>query len=107
LRNYLKYLSDTMYSAQSRYNLTDNQLKFLLFISDEKGSFTKKSVRQSFTASATFFNSKFPDLVKRDFIFVFDKRSWDSHLPNQYRVTNKTKRLINKFYNALEGQEEF
>ena len=41
MRNYLKYLSDTIYLFQRKYSLTDNQLKFLLFIGDEKGSFTK------------------------------------------------------------------
>ncbi len=48
----------------------------------------------------------FPELVKRDYVFVFEKRAWNSNLPNQYRVTSKTRRLINKFYNVLEGQEE-
>ena len=48
----------------------------------------------------------FPELVKRDYVFVFEKRAWDSNKPNQYRVTNKTHRLINKFYNVLEGAEE-
>ena len=47
----------------------------------------------------------FPELVKRDYIFVFEKRAWNSNQPNQYRVTNKTRRLINKFYNVLEGTE--
>ena len=48
----------------------------------------------------------FPELVKRDYIFVFEKRAWNSNQPNQYRVTSKTNRLINKFYNVLEGIEE-
>ena len=47
----------------------------------------------------------FPELVKRDYIFVFEKRAWNSNQPNQYRVTSKTNRLINKFYNVLEGTE--
>ena len=95
MRNYLKYLSDTMYSFQRKYDLTDNQMRFLLFINDEKGSFTKRFIR----------NRMFPELVKRDYIFVFEKRAWNSNQPNQYRVTNKTRRLINKFYNVLEGSE--
>jgi len=106
MRNYLKYLSDTMYSFQRKYNLTDNQLKFLIFINDEKKSFTRRFVGESIFVSKNFFDYKFPDLVRRDYIFVFKKRSWDSNLPNQYRVTNKTHRLVNKFYNVLEGQEQ-
>ena len=56
--------------------------------------------------SFNFFDEKFPDLVKRDYIFVFEKRLWNSNQPNQYRVTNKSRRLIDKFYNVLEGKEE-
>jgi len=56
--------------------------------------------------SFNFFDEKFPDLVKRDYIFVFEKRPWNSNQPNQYRVTNKSRRLIDKFYNVLEGKEE-
>jgi hypothetical protein len=95
-----------MYSFQRKYDLTDNQLRFLLFISDEKGSFTKRFIRENMYVSKNFSDRMFPDLVKRDYIFVFKKRSWDSNLPNQYRVTNKTQRLVGKFYNVLEGQEE-
>jgi len=105
MRNYLKYLSDTMYLFQRKYKLTDNQLKFLLFICDERDSFTKRSVRESIYASKGFHEVKFPALVKEDYIFVFEKRRWNSGNPNKYRVTNKTIRLVNKFYNVLEGAE--
>ena len=47
MRNYLKYLSDTIYLFQRKYSLTDNQLKFLLFINDEKGSFTKRFIKEN------------------------------------------------------------
>ena len=106
MRNYLKYLSDTMYSFQRKYDLTDNQMRFLLFINDEKGSFTKRFIRESMHVSKHFNDRMFPELVKRDYIFVFEKRAWNSNQPNQYRVTSKTNRLINKFYNVLEGAEE-
>tara|TARA_Y100000015_G_scaffold41481_1_gene47635 strand:+ start:1184 stop:1507 length:324 start_codon:yes stop_codon:yes gene_type:complete len=106
MRNYLKYLNDTLYSFQRKYDLTDNQMRFLLFINDEKGSFTKRFIKESMYISKKFNDRMFPELVKRDYIFVFEKRSWDSNQPNQYRVTNKTHRLINKFYNVLEGTEE-
>ena len=106
MRNYLKYLNDTMYSFQIKYNLTDNQMRFLLFINDEKKSFTKKFVRENMYVSKNFIDRFFPELVKRDYIFVFEKRAWNSNQPNQYRVTHKTNRLINKFYNVLEGTEE-
>ena len=106
MRNYLKYLSDTLYSFQIKYNLTDNQMRFLLFINDEKKSFTKKFVRENMYVSKNFIDRFFPELVKRDYIFVFEKRAWNSNQPNQYRVTHKTNRLINKFYNVLEGAEE-
>jgi len=56
--------------------------------------------------SKNFNDRMFPELVKRDYVFVFEKRAWDSNKPNQYRVTSKTSRLINKFYNVLEGTEE-
>ena len=106
MRNYLKYLSDTLYSFQIKYNLTDNQMRFLLFINDEKKSFTKKFVRENMYVSKNFIDRLFPELVKRDYVFVFEKRAWNSNQPNQYRVTHKTNRLINKFYNVLEGAEE-
>ena len=106
MRNYLKYLSDTLYSFQIKYNLTDNQMRFLLFINDEKKSFTKKFVRENLYVSKNFIDRLFPELVKRDYVFVFEKRAWNSNQPNQYRVTHKTNRLINKFYNVLEGTEE-
>ena len=106
MRNYLKYLSDTMYSFQIKYDLTDNQMRFLLFINDEKKSFTKKFVRENMYVSKNFIDRLFPELVKRDYVFVFEKRAWNSNQPNQYRVTHKTNRLINKFYNVLEGTEE-
>ena len=106
MRNYLKYLSDTMYSFQRKYDLTDNQMRFLLFINDEKGSFTKRFIRENMYVSKNFNDRMFPELVKRDYIFVFEKRAWNSNQPNQYRVTSKTNRLINKFYNVLEGSEE-
>ena len=106
MRNYLKYLSDTLYSFQIKYNLTDNQMRFLLFINDEKKSFTKKFVRENMYVSKNIIDRLFPELVKRDYIFVFEKRAWNSNQPNQYRVTHKTNRLINKFYNVLEGTEE-
>tara|TARA_B100001093_G_scaffold75574_1_gene66405 strand:- start:3924 stop:4247 length:324 start_codon:yes stop_codon:yes gene_type:complete len=106
MRNYLKYLSDTIYSFQRKYDLTDNQIKFLLFINDEKGSFTKKFIRENMFASKRFIDRTFPDLVKRDYIFVFESRDWGPGQPNQYRVTNKTNRLIRKFYNVLEGTEQ-
>ena len=106
MRNYLKYLSDTMYSFQRKYDLTDNQMRFLLFINDEKKSFTKKFVRENMYVSKNFIDRFFPELVKRDYIFVFEKRAWNSNQPNQNRVTHKTNRLINKFYNVLEGAEE-
>ena len=106
MRNYLKYLSDTLYSFQRKYNLTDNQIRFLLFINDEKGSFTKRFIKESMYVSKNFNDRVFPELVKRDYIFVFEKRPWSLNQPNQYRVTNKTRRLINKFYNVLEGSEE-
>ena len=106
MRNYLKYLNDTLYSFQRKYDLTDNQMRFLLFINDEKGSFTKRFIKESMYISKKFNDRMFSELVKRDYIFVFEKRSWDSNQPNQYRVTNKTHRLINKFYNVLEGTEE-
>ena len=106
MRNYLKYLSDTLYSFQIKYDLTDNQMRFLLFINDEKKSFTKKFVRENMYVSKSFMDRLFPELVKRDYIFVFEKRAWNSNQPNQYRVTHKTNRLINKFYNVLEGIEE-
>jgi len=106
MRNYLKYLSDTMYSFQSKYDLTNNQLRFLIFINDERGSFTRRFIRKNIYMSFNFFDEKFPDLVKRDYIFVFEKRPWNSNQPNQYRVTNKSRRLIDKFYNVLEGKEE-
>ena len=105
MRNYLKYLSDTMYLFQRQYKLTDNQLKFLLFICDERGSFTKRYIRESMYASKAFHDIKFPALVKRDYIFIFKNRLWNSNMPNQYRVTNKTIRMVNKFYNVLEGAE--
>ena len=106
MRNYLKYLSDTMYSFQRKYDLTDNQMRFLIFINDERGSFTRKFIRENIYTSKNFFDYKFPDLVKRDYIFVFERRPWNSNQPNQYRVTSKARRLIDKFYNVLEGQEE-
>ena len=106
MRNYLKYLSDTIYLFQRKYSLTDNQLKFLLFIGDEKGSFTKRFIKESIYVSKNFIDNKFPDLVKRDYIFIFEKRVWGSTLPNKYRVTNKTNRLVNRFYNVLEGHEQ-
>ena len=81
-------------------------MRFLLFINDEKKSFTKKFVRENMYVSKSFIDRFFPELVKRDYIFVFEKRSWNSNQPNQYRVTSKTNRLINKFYNVLEGTEE-
>jgi len=56
--------------------------------------------------SKNFIDRFFPELVKRDYVFVFEKRAWNSNQPNQYRVTSKTKRLVNKFYNVLEGTEE-
>ena len=105
MRNYLKYLSDTLYSFQRKYDLTDNQMRFLLFINDEKGSFTKRFIRESMHVSKHFNDRMFPELVKRDYVFVFDQPYKSSHLPNKYRVTNKTNRLINKFYNVLEGIE--
>ena len=106
MRNYLKYLSDTLYSFQIKYDLTDNQMRFLLFINDEKKSFTKKFVRENMYVSKNFIDRLFPELVKRAYVFVFEKRAWNSNQPNQYRVTHKTNRLINKFYNVLEGTEE-
>ena len=106
MRNYLKYLSDTMYSFQRKYDLTDNQMRFLLFINDERGSFNKRFIRESMYVSKNFNDRMFAELVKRDYVFVFEKRAWNSNLPNQYRVTNKTHRLVDKFYNVLEGQEE-
>ena len=106
MKNYLKYLSDTLYSFQRKYDLTDNQMRFLLFINDEKGSFTKRFIRENMYVSKNFNDRMFPELVKRDYIFVFEKRAWNSNQPNQYRVTSKTNRLINKFYNVLEGTEE-
>ena len=106
MRNYLKYFNDTWYSFKRKYNLSDNQLGFLLFINDEKKSFTKRFIRESMYVSKDFNDVKFPELVKRDYVFCFEKRRWNSHKPNQYRITNKTKRLIHKFYNVLEGQEE-
>ena len=106
MRNYLKYLNDTMYSFQRKYDFTENQLRFLLFINDEKKSFTKKSVKKSSYFSRAFYEKKFPDLVKRDYIFVFDRPYKSYNLPNKYRVTNKTNMLVNKFYNVLEGTEE-
>ena len=54
MRNYLKYLSDTIYLFQRKYSLTDNQLKFLLFIGDEKGSFTKRFIKESIYVSKNF-----------------------------------------------------
>ena len=81
-------------------------MRFLLFINDEKKSFTKKFVRENMYVSKNFIDRFFPELVKRDYIFVFEKRAWNSNQPNQYRVTHKTNRLINKFYNVLEGTEE-
>ena len=81
-------------------------MRFLLFINDEKKSFTKKFVRENKYVSKNFIDRFFPELVKRDYIFVFEKRAWNSNQPNQYRVTHKTNRLINKFYNVLEGTEE-
>jgi hypothetical protein len=105
MRNYLKYLSDTMYFFQRKYDLTDNQLKFLIFINDERRSFTRRFIRENFYASKNFFDYKFPDLVKRDYVFVFERRGWKTNQPNQYRVTSKSRRLIDKFYNALEGVE--
>ena len=106
MRNYLKYLSDTLYSFQRKYDLTSNQIRFLLFINDEKKSFTKRFVRENMYVSKNFMDRLFPELVKRDYVFVFEKRAWNSNQPNQYRVTSKTHRLINKFYNVLEGTEE-
>ena len=73
MRNYLKYLSDTLYSFQRKYDLTDNQMRFLLFISDEKGSFTKRFIRENMYVSKNFNDRMFPELVKRDYIFVFEK----------------------------------
>jgi hypothetical protein len=81
-------------------------MRFLLFVNDEKKSFTKKFVRENMYVSKNFIDRLFPELVKRDYIFVFEKRAWNSNQPNQYRVTSKTNRLINKFYNVLEGAEE-
>ena len=81
-------------------------MRFLLFINDEKKSFTKKFVRENMYVSKSFMDRLFPELVKRDYVFLFEKRAWNSNQPNQYRVTHKTNRLINKFYNVLEGTEE-
>ena len=105
MKNYLKYLSDTTYLFQRKYDLSDNQLKFLIFINDEKGSFTKKYIRENMYISKNFNDRKFPELVERDYIFVFERRLWGSNLPNKYRVTAKCQRLVNKFYNVLEGTE--
>ena len=105
MRNYLKYLSDTMYSFQRKYDLTENQLKFLLFINDEKQSFTKRFIRENVYVSKNFIDRLFPTLVKRDFIFIFEKKFRGTKAPNKYRVTSKTNKLIKKFYNVLEGQE--
>jgi hypothetical protein len=141
MRNYLKYLSDTIYLFQRKYSLTDNQLKFLLFIGDEKGSFTKQYIRDNMYISKNFIDQKFPELVKKNYIFVFEKRPWNSNIPNmyisknfidqkfpelvkknyifvfekrpwnsnipnKYRATSKTNRLVNRFYNVLEGHEQ-
>ena len=106
MRNYLKYLSDTIYLFQRKYSLTDNQLKFLLFIGDEKGSFTKQYIRDNMYISKNFIDQKFPELVKKNYIFVFEKRTWNSNIPNKYRATSKTNRLVNRFYNVLEGHEQ-
>ena len=81
-------------------------MRFLLFINDEKGSFTKRFIRENMYVSKNFNDRMFPELVKRDYIFVFEKGPWNSNIPNKYRATSKTNRLVNRFYNVLEGHEQ-
>ena len=40
-----------------------------------KGSFTKKYIRENMYVSKNFNDRKFPELVKRDYVFVFEKKS--------------------------------
>lgn len=106
MRNYLKYFNNTFYVFTRKYDLTHNQLMYLLFISDNTRTFTKRDNRNNFLSSSVFYDHHFKLLVDRDYIFVFERRAWNSSKPNKYRITNKTKRLVRKFYDVLEGKEE-
>jgi len=104
LRNYLKYFNNTFNVFKDEYDLTHNQLMFLLFISDNTKSFTRKDNRNNFLSSGVFYDNHFKKLVDMDYIFLFEARAWNSRKPNKYRVTYKAKRLVNKFYDSIEGK---
>ena len=102
----MKYFNNTFNQFRKRYDLTHNQLMFLLFISDNTKNFTRRDNRTNFLSSDTFYENHFKKLVNRDYVFLFEQRPWHSPTPNKYRITNKTKRLVTQFYDVLEGKVE-
>jgi len=53
--------------------------------------------------SKNFMDRLLPALVKRDFIFIFEKKFRGTKAPNKYRVTSKTNRLIEKLWQILHS----
>tara|TARA_R100001244_G_C5086330_1_gene115269 strand:+ start:180 stop:509 length:330 start_codon:yes stop_codon:yes gene_type:complete len=106
MKNYLKYFNDTMYLFTRKYDVTETEMKFLLFIADEKGNFTKNIMLEEVMMSGRFYDRAFGGLVKKDYVFKWKNKTHYSNEQNKYRVTNRTKRLVDKFYNVLEGKED-
>tara|TARA_Y100001973_G_C5189320_1_gene329864 strand:+ start:805 stop:1128 length:324 start_codon:yes stop_codon:yes gene_type:complete len=106
MRNYLKYLKETEDVFMHEYNLTRTELLFLIFIADRKKSFTKRYVRDRYPTGGKLLDKGLRKLMKEDYIFLFEKGYFGKLDSSKYRVTNKGKRFVERFYDVLEGKRE-
>ena len=106
MRNYLKYLKETEDVFMEKYNLTRTELLFLIFIADRKKSFTRRYVRDRYPTGEKLLDKGFRKLRKQDYIFLFEKGYFGRVEASKYRMTNKGRRFVARFYDVLEGKRE-
>jgi hypothetical protein len=98
--DYLKYWRVVRYYVKAKYGLSTPDLEMLLFLNGEK-YFDKDKFRE-FDKLISWDRHRFDRLLRDGWIEVFRKRSKNKAL---YDTSYRTKRVIDKIYKQLNGEE--
>jgi hypothetical protein len=99
--DYLKYWRVVRQWAKVKYKLSQEDLDMILFLYSEK--YFDKEKFTEFHSLMGWNKEKFRDLIKREWIEVFRKRT--TYRKEVYKLTRKANAMVMSLYNKLNGEE--
>jgi hypothetical protein len=93
------------YWVKSKYGLSSADIDMLIFIYDEK-LFTYYDF-ENFQSIFPWDKKRFRRLKDEGWIVVHKKKDYYKQTPNVYEISFKAKKLVERMYKILNGEEDF